>query len=257
MDTYNTNHIKSALIVGAGHGIGYAIVETLLKTNHDVIVHATYSTAAKANDLLLLSQHYPNRLVCVELNATCEIELEKFFLTYKNSYRQPYLDLCLVCIGVLHDAQLKPEKSLKDVNRDALLRYFEINAIITPLVAKHCKSLFSTHTTSVFAALSAKVGSIADNRLGGWYGYRASKAALNMFIKNIAIEFKQAHLKTVVLSIHPGTTNTALAHPFIPHLKHKIWSSEETAEHILSIVNHLQYEETGNFKNWDGTTLPW
>ena len=106
-------------------------------------------------------------------------------------------------------------------------------------------------------ALSAMVGSIDENEIGGWYGYRASKAALNMMVKTISIELKRSGFKTQVGAIHPGTTHTALSEKFIGTVRHKVWKPLESAENILKVIDGLSPHETGFFKNWDGRTIAW
>ena len=109
----------------------------------------------------------------------------------------------------------------------------------------------------IFASISAKVGSIGDNQLGGWYGYRASKSALNMFIKTLAIEFDNRKIPAVVLAIHPGTTATELSRPYVSATKMTVHSVEKTADHILSILDQRNKQDSGKFLNWDGSELPW
>jgi NAD(P)-dependent dehydrogenase (short-subunit alcohol dehydrogenase family) len=110
---------------------------------------------------------------------------------------------------------------------------------------------------SVFATISAKVGSISDNRLGGWYAYRASKAALNMFIKNIAIEFARNKKKIILLSLHPGTTKTELSEPFTKNTKYQLHTPIETAKNLLSVIENKTLDDSGKFFSWDGEELPW
>ncbi|HET6566245.1 MAG TPA: SDR family NAD(P)-dependent oxidoreductase, partial [Xanthomonadales bacterium] len=110
----------------------------------------------------------------------------------------------------------------------------------------------------IFAALSAMVGSISDNRLGGWYGYRASKAALNQFIKTLANECRLRHPKAAIVAIHPGTTDTELSRPFQANVKpEKLYSADQTAQRILALVHSLDAGKAGRFYHWDGSEIPW
>ena len=125
------------------------------------------------------------------------------------------LDLVFVATGMLYEAGgVQPEKALRSLDPAALQRAYAVNAVGPMLIAKHAVPLLSRERRAVFAALSARVGSIADNRLGGWHSYRASKAALNMLLRNLAIELARTHPKAVVAALHPGTVDSALSRPF-------------------------------------------
>jgi NAD(P)-dependent dehydrogenase (short-subunit alcohol dehydrogenase family) len=162
------------------------------------------------------------------------------------------------CAGILHDEHLQPEKSLKQINSDRLLRYFQINSIGSLLLAKHLLPLLRHGERSILATISAKVGSIGDNQLGGWYGYRASKAALNMWMRNVAIEYHRNSPRTIVALLHPGTTDTRLSKPFQRSVPpEKLFSVERTVTQLLAVLETLTEEDSGQFFNWDGSRLPW
>lgn len=167
----------------------------------------------------------------------------------------PQIDLCINCVGTLEVEGRGPEKSLRDINFEDLTQIFRVNSFVTPLWAKYLKTKFSKESPSIFAALSAMVGSIEENKVGGWYGYRASKAALNMFIKTISIEFERSRLKTSVVAIHPGTTKTKLSEKFLTGVKHKVWEPEEASKNILNVLEKCPHEGTGLFRNWDGRKI--
>jgi NAD(P)-dependent dehydrogenase (short-subunit alcohol dehydrogenase family) len=160
-------------------------------------------------------------------------------------------------VGVLQDDEVSPEKALTAVSADGLMRYFLVNAVVTPLIAKHAMPLLRGPRLSVFAALSARVGSIGDNRLGGWYGYRASKAALNMFVKTLSVEFSRRHNRCLFLALHPGTTRTPLAAPFIARTHYQVHEPQATAENLFSVVAGKTLAESGRFYAWDGQPIPW
>lgn len=156
---------------------------------------------------------------------------------------------------MLEGESFGPEKSLRDINIDNLTQVFQVNSFVTPLWAKYLKKKFSKESPSIFATLSAMVGSIEENEIGGWYGYRASKTALNMFVKTISIEFERSRLKTSVVAIHPGTTKTELSQNFLKGIKHKVWEPKGAAQNILNVLEKCPEEGTGLFKNWDGRTI--
>ncbi len=254
-DTFDYPSTQNALIIGGGHGIGLALVKHLLNSTQSN-VFVTYHNKERAAPLIELCKH-ESRLTISNMDPTNEEAISTMSQLMKATLGDHPLDLVINCVGFLHTANQMPEKSLKDIHLDSLLEYFKTNSIVSVLLAKHLKPLFSTKSVGVFATLSARVGSIGDNKLGGWYGYRASKTALNMFMKNIAIEYKQNQLKTCVLSIHPGTTHTALSKPFSAHIKHQIFEDHETATHIMEVIAQANVQNTGSFKHWDNTDIPW
>ena len=133
---------------------------------------------------------------------------------------------------------------------------FKVNAVGFPLLAKHLKGKLEKDGSTKIIAISAKVGSIDDNELGGWYGYRASKTALNMFVRNTAIELKRNNYDSSVYAINSGTTATDLSSGYLKNTKLKVHTTQETAANVLSVVNGLSHEDSGNFYSWDGTRLP-
>jgi len=162
--------------------------------------------------------------------------------------------LVLVASGVLHDSTgQQPEKSYRALDADAMLHAFRINTVGPALVAKHFLPLLARRGRSVFAALSARVGSIGDNRLGGWYSYRASKAALNMIVRTLAIELARQNPDALCVGLHPGTVDTALSRPFqgaVP--AGTLFSPGFAAQRLLAVVDALAPESTGGVFAWDG-----
>lgn len=164
----------------------------------------------------------------------------------------------ICCIGALHNERIMPEKSLKQLSRDTLQEYFLINSILPALCLKHFSSLLDKDKSSTFIVLSAMVGSISDNKLGGWYGYRSSKAALNMLVKTASIEVARSNKMAALAVVHPGTTQGALSKPFSSGVsKDKYYSAAESAARIWSLIHSIEAEQSGQFFNWDGTTLAW
>ncbi len=168
------------------------------------------------------------------------------------------LGLTLHAAGILHEGELQPEKALQQARRESLARLFEINSIAPLLIARAVLPLVPRQGVSHFAALSAMVGSIGDNRIGGWYAYRASKAALNQLLKTLAIEARRTHPGLCVTSIHPGTTDTALSKPFQGNVpENRLYTPAQSAERILQVVLDGTPETSGRFMNWNGEPLPW
>jgi len=164
----------------------------------------------------------------------------------------------LVATGQLHGAGLAPEKTMRSLDLAALTALFATNAAGPALVAKHFLPLTPRDRPSVFAALSARVGSIGDNRLGGWYGYRASKAALNMLIRTLAIEHRRTRPLGLCVALHPGTVDTDLSAPFQGGVAPEaLFVPERAAQALLAVLDGLGPEDNGGFFAWDGTPIPW
>jgi NAD(P)-dependent dehydrogenase (short-subunit alcohol dehydrogenase family) len=168
------------------------------------------------------------------------------------------LDLVLVASGILHnDETLRPEKTWRALDGAALERAYRINAVGPALVAKHFLPLLTHDRKSVFAALSARVGSISDNRLGGWHAYRASKAALNMLLRTLSIELSRANARAICIGLHPGTVDTPLSAPFQAGvLEGNLFKPERAAAHLLEVINGLGPDDSGKVLAWDGKPVP-
>lgn len=231
--------IKNALIVGAGHGIGLGLAQSLIEQFPKSKIFATYRDKTLAAKLLATSA------VSKQLDPSDEIELSEYFKTL------PELDLVICTIGALQ----KPEKSLRDISIEHLSEAFKVNAAIPMLICKHAKPRLAKTNENYLIFLSAMVGSIGDNQVGGWYGYRAAKSALNQLIKTASIEYSRTGYKTKLAVIHPGTTETDLSKAFLGNVKHRVWTPIESAGNILKVISELK--SSGEFKNWDGTTIPW
>ena len=248
----NTN----AFIVGANGGIGLGFVQKLLQDDRVAKIYATYRRPESASELLTLEQEHPEQIVCLPLDITNEAQIAECSDRIRSQANK--LHLVVNCVGILHEGELQPEKSLRQINPDHLMRYFQINSIGAVLLAKHLSPLFSHSETSVFATISAKIGSIGDNQLGGWYGYRASKAGLNMLMRTVAIEYKRKSPQTIVVTLHPGTTDTRLSKPFQRNVPpEKLFPVERTVTQLLAVIENLEPKDSGEFFSWDGSRLPW
>ena len=211
----NINH-ANALVAGASGGIGLEFVKQLLQDGNLAQIYATYRCQESAEELIRIAQDYPNRLICLPMDVTEERQIAD--VATKTHSAIDKLHLMINCIGFLHEGEIHPEKGLRQVESESLLRYFQVNSIGSVLLAKHLWQLFRHDDRSVFASISAKIGSIGDNDLGGWYGDRASKAALNMLMRTVSIEYERKSPQTIVVTLHPGTTNTRLSEPFQRHV---------------------------------------
>ena len=160
----------------------------------------------------------------------------------------------IVATGLLHEGERGPEKAIRDLDGDWLMRQYAVNAIGPALVAKHVLPRMPRQGRSVFAVLSARVGSISDNRLGGWYGYRASKAALNQLVRSLAIEDKRRNDRGLVVALHPGTVDTKLSQPF-QQSGRDLFRPDRAAVQLLDVLDGLKPQDSGKLFAWDGTEI--
>ncbi|WP_299732474.1 SDR family NAD(P)-dependent oxidoreductase [uncultured Endozoicomonas sp.] len=167
------------------------------------------------------------------------------------------LDMVIVATGILHEGKgLRPEKSLRDFHSDQFAQVFAVNTTGPAMVAQAFLPLMAKKSKSVFAVLSARVGSISDNQLGGWYAYRASKAALNMIIKNLSIEMGRKNKSAIMVSLHPGTVDSHLSSPFQAAVPEgKLFAPDYAAGQLLSVIDGLTQKDSGSLVAWDGETI--
>ena len=221
-----------ALVIGASGAIGQAFCQLLRADANCVGVRELSRNSTPALDL----------------EAPASIAGAAAALAEHGPYQ-----LIVHAAGLLHRARIAPEKSLAAIEADALQTVFQVNALGPALVLRHFLPLLDKQ--GAMAMLSAKVGSIGDNRLGGWYAYRASKAALNMLIKTAAIELARNKPKARLLSLHPGTVISPLSHPFRGATAAR--PAEQAAAEMLRVIDSLGPEHSGSFHAYDGQPLPW
>jgi NAD(P)-dependent dehydrogenase (short-subunit alcohol dehydrogenase family) len=223
----NEDRTAKFLIVGAG-GIGGALVDQL-KAHGDVTVwsRSTGVDVTIEPDIAAAAQLLPDTL-------------ESVFVT----------------TGMLHDATQRPERSMRELDVDKLARSFLINTIAPALVARHVLPRLPRDRRAVFAVLGARVGSIGDNRTGGWHGYRASKAALVMLVKTLSIELKRTHPQAICVALHPGTVDTAMSKPFQGNVApEKLFTPDFSAERLIAVAGALTPADTGGHFAWDGARI--
>ncbi|MDQ1902570.1 SDR family NAD(P)-dependent oxidoreductase [Paracoccus sp. WLY502] len=164
--------------------------------------------------------------------------------------------LILVATGVLHGPGMQPEKTIRALDADAMARAFAVNAVGPALILRHFLPLLPRNRRSVFAALSAKVGSIADNRLGGWYSYRASKAALNQILRTAAVELRRTHPQAICVAFHPGTVATPLSEGFAK-TGLQVQQPQDAASALLATIDRLEPAQSGAFLDRFGSPIRW
>ena len=173
-----------------------------------------------------------------------------------NKFDNDFFDKIIVSIGILHNESFMPEKRIEEVSSDQFLETVRINTLIPTLIAKSFYKKLKKNDKSTLAFLSARVGSITDNRSGGWYSYRASKAALNMVIKNLSIELRRYNKELVVIGLHPGTVDSRLSQPFQKNLEDsKIFSADFSVLKLSSVIDSLDIDDSGKCIAWDGEDI--
>lgn len=236
----------NAVVVGASGGIGQALVQKLLDHPSIAQVHALTRNKAAFNI------GFDERL---QVHAV-DILDENSIRTAAERFADTPIDLIVVASGVLHGDGVAPEKSLRSLQSESFLEVMQINALAPMLVAKHFLHRMNRRGKAVFSVISARVGSISDNRLGGWYSYRASKAALNMLIKTLSIECARSAPNVIVVGLHPGTVDTELSKPFQRNVKpEKLFTPAQSAGYLLNVVDNLSVEQSGNVFAWDSQMI--
>jgi NAD(P)-dependent dehydrogenase (short-subunit alcohol dehydrogenase family) len=234
----STATAASAVVIGASGGIGAAFEQALIEEGVFRFVHGFARSRSGAQHLDLLDE--------ASIAAAAE-----------HVAAGPAPSLVIVATGLLHSQHCGPEKALRDLDPSWLAQVYAINAIGPALVAKHFLPLMQKHGHVVFAALSARVGSISDNRLGGWHGYRASKAALNMLVRNIAIEERRRNDRTIVVALHPGTVDTELSRPFRGSVAPgQLFSPDRAALQLLDLIEGLKLPDSGKLFDYEGKDIP-
>lgn len=246
MSLLSSFHPNSTVgIVGASGGIGRALVDLLASDEAVNEVHA-FSRATVDWNKKKVHGHF--------LDLTDERSIDKAATDAASTWP---LDLVIVASGVLHrDGELMPEKSMRDLDSKAMAEVLAVNTIGPGLIAKHFLPKFRRRHKTVFAALSARVGSIGDNRLGGWPSYRTSKAALNMLMRTVSIEQARLLPESIVVTLHPGTVDTQLSKPFSKRINaSKLFSPTLAATQLLRVINALEQRDSGEFFAYDGSPI--
>jgi len=221
--------MEKALIIGASGGIGSAVSDAL---------------EARGVAVTGLSRSKDG------LDVTNEASVQQHLGALEGQF-----DLIFVATGALEINGSEPEKTIKHLTADAMLDQFKLNTIGPAMVLKHSIKLLPRRAPATFAALSARVGSIGDNRLGGWYSYRIAKAAVNQVLHGAAIELARTHKELTCVALHPGTVETAFTEKYVGH--NPSVPASEAAENLLSVLDGLTPEDTGKFYDWQGEEVPW
>lgn len=234
----------SAVVIGASGGIGRALVSGLAASDAYASIFA-------------LSRSQPSFPHGIRSHAIDLVDEASIAVAAAAVAEAGPVGLVIVATGILHQDGVAPEKALKALDPGAMAAVFSINAIGPALVAKHFVPLLAREGRCVFAVLSARVGSIEDNRSGGWYAYRASKAALNQILRTLSIEVARSRPDAIVAGLHPGTVASNLSRPFRPDpAAPGVFRPDESAAHLLRVLGELDVADTGSVFAWDGARVP-
>lgn len=233
------------IVVGASGGIGGEFINNL-------------SQSDQVSNIYALSRQGVAHSSPKVANLTLDLTSEDSLIAAAESLREldPF-DLIIVATGLLQGQGIEPEKSMRSMSYEGFEKSFLINTIGPAMTAKYFLPLLNRNRKSVFAALSARVGSISDNRMGGWYAYRASKAALNMVLKTLSIEYGRRFKQSVIIALHPGTVDTSLSAPFQANVPEgKLFTPEYSIEKLLGVIDQVKPEDTGSLFDWAGEKVP-
>lgn len=240
-------HCYTALVVGASGGIGAAIIRQLL-------------SSSQVGHIIAVSRQ-PSQIDNPRLtHFVLDVSQEQGRRTLQKVLVARPVHFFFNAIGILHNetTQLFPEKRLDQLSTENLAQTMNINAFTPILLLAAIQDSFKGSHPTVIASLSARVGSIEDNQLGGWYSYRASKTAHNMLLKTASIELKRLNKQSVVLCLHPGTTDTALSKPFQARVPNeKLFTTTFVAEQLLAVIAQRTPDDSGSFWDWDGKPIEW
>ena len=277
---------KKVLLIGGTSGIGKALIERMLEDNKVEQIFATYhrrqpitnhpytedpdvkepdtkATDTRATDTE--NTDTKDKVVWLAMDVTSEPSIKQAI--EQISEHVDHIDWAINAVGLLHNDSHQPEKAVKQLDPEFFIDNMKVNALPSLLIAKYIKPLLqarlkagkpSETDPAIYATISARVGSISDNKLGGWYSYRMSKAALNMGMKTLAIEWQRSLKNVCVAVMQPGTVNTPLSKPFQANVaKDRLFEPQQCADNLLTVLSQLTAEDTGCFVDWAGKPIDW
>ena len=235
---------ENIIIIGASGAIGSSFINYYINQNPSNII---YSLSRK--EIKYSNDNIKNILIDIEDEQT--IVSAAGICSEHGSF-----DKIIVATGILHDENLSPEKSFRHLEKNKLEKVFSVNTFGPAMIARYFIPLLNKEKTSFFGVLSARVGSISDNKIGGWYSYRASKAALNMIIKSLSIEVARNNPNAIIVGLHPGTVDSNLSNPFQKNVSDgKLFTPDYSIAKMTNVINSLTTRDTGNCFAWDGERI--
>lgn len=239
------NSLK-VVVFGSHGGIGEALVNHLTSQDKVSKIYSYSRSNTSFNNKKIIENH-----IDIEDENSIKEASEKVSPEDK-------IDIIIIATGLLQNEEIQPEKSLRDLSINNFLKSYSVNAVGPALIAKHFVPLLNKDRKSVFTAISARVSSISDNYLGGWYAYRASKTALNQIIKTLSIEVARRNKQACIFGLHPGTVDTKLSEPFKANVaEEKLFTPEYAAECLLKVIDERTPKDNGKLFAWDGEEIPY
>lgn len=235
--------MKKVAVIGSSGAIGNAFLEHYIK---DESVENIFSFSRSNISI-------ENNKV---IHGLIDVENETSIQKASQSLEEVKLDEIIIASGLLHTEDFGPEKSIKDLKADNILKILGVNTVGPAIVGKYFLPLLNKKNKSVMAFLSARVGSISENKLGGWYSYRASKAALNQIIKNFSIEINRVNPQAIILGLQPGTVESNFSQPFKKNVKEgNLFTAEYSVSMLLDVINSSTTKDSGKLIGWDGEEI--
>jgi NAD(P)-dependent dehydrogenase (short-subunit alcohol dehydrogenase family) len=245
---------KVAYVQGASRGLGLALAGQLAARDDVDWVYASARQPEASEGLRALCAKHGTKISVLEVDVRSELAIG--WAAERVASEQEELHLLICAAGMLHESTTQPEKRFEQITQIAMEHSFAVNAQGPILTARHLLPLMMHGERAVIANVSAHAGSIGDNRLGGWYSYRAAKAAQNMLTHTLAIELRRRAPQVICAALDPGSMDTDLSRPFRRNV-HDLASPDESASRLLALIDELKAEHSGQFLRWDGRVLPW
>ena len=235
--------MRKVAVIGSSGAIGSAFVNHYI---NDLSVNSIFSFSRSSIGI-------DNNKV---KHFSIDIENESSIENAAKSVEETNFDEIIIASGLLHTNEFGPEKSIKDLKADNILKVLNVNTVGPAIIGKYFLPLLNKDNKSVMAFLSARVGSISENKLGGWYAYRASKSALNQVIKTFSIELKRTNPKAIIIGLQPGTVDSELSAPFKRSVSNnKLFTAEYSVSQLLEVIERADESSSGNLISWDGEII--
>jgi NAD(P)-dependent dehydrogenase (short-subunit alcohol dehydrogenase family) len=235
--------MKNVAIIGSSGAIGRAFLDAYIADKDISNIYSISRTEVKSND---------KRIIHINIDVTDEVSVK----AAASKIEENRLDRLIVATGVLHTKSFGPEKSIKDIKIENFVKIFSVNTFGPALIGKHFLPLMTKDQKSIVAFLSARVGSISDNKLGGWHAYRASKSALNQIIKNFSIEAKRTNSSGIIIGLQPGTVKSKLSEPFQKNVKKgKLFLPEDSVDSLVKVIENVMQNDSGKIFDWEGEEI--
>ena len=235
--------MRKVAVIGSSGAIGSAFVNHYI---NDLSVNSIFSFSRSSIGI-------DNNKV---KHFSIDIENESSIQNAAKSVEEINFDEVIIASGLLHTNEFGPEKSIKDLKADNILKVLNVNTVGPAIIGKYFLPLLNKDNKSVMAFLSARVGSISENKLGGWYAYRASKSALNQVIKTFSIELKRINPKAIIIGLQPGTVDSELSAPFKRSVSNnKLFTAEYSVSQLLEVIERADESSSGNLISWDGEII--